>query len=179
MIERPILMSGPLVLATLEGRKTVTRRTSDAWAKARPGDVLWVKETWAVSAQWDGIKPRDIPETTPIHYFADEPLWSGRLRPSIFMMRWMSRLRLLVENIRRERLHDITDADAIAEGIVPLPLQEGEAGCWWTSDVSAGRELHGRTPVDAFRQTWVLLNGLASWQANPFVRRIAFRRIYP
>lgn len=195
--ERPILMSGPLVLATLAGRKTVTRRISEAWAKAKPGELLWIKETWAAPAEFDGFKPRDIPEGTPIWYAADgeKPDWAGRLRPSIFMRRWMSRLSLRIEDVRRERLLAITEEDARAEGVEPFVFPET-----WSCMDKKGRSFDVfvepvnredlaavvyrpaavfSTAREKFRQLWCSINGPESWEENPFVRRIAFRRIYP
>lgn len=150
MADRPILFSGPMVRAILEGRKTQTRRVLkpsaylrrynverrlnlsnqqllDAEAHAArvnlgqglpspygaPGDTLWVRETWAPSR----FKAGD----PNYAYRADgEREGVGRWRPSIHMPRFVSRLSLRVKSVRVERLQEISEADAIAEGISPV-----------------------------------------------------------
>ena len=103
--------------------------------------------------------------------------WKMRWTPSIHMPRWASRINLEITGVRIERLNDISEADAIAEGITELPLQKGEPGAWWTANVEAGPSLHGRTPVDAFRKLWESINGAGSWDANPYVWVVEFKRI--
>lgn len=145
--ERPILFSGPMVRAILEGRKTQTRRvvkhqpikgdvypTKDdgiwgaqtersvtsyfACPHGQPGDRLWVRETWGLL----DTQPCDGPERATIGYRADGDgnAPNGRYqlwRPSIFMPRWASRLTLEILRIRVERLQDITEDDCIDEGV--------------------------------------------------------------
>jgi len=92
-------------------------------AKYQPGDRLWVRENYAVSHKFDACRPREIPIKTHVHYAADREY--GRddsiggliLRPSIFMPRWASRITLEVTNVRVERVQDISEADALAEGV--------------------------------------------------------------
>lgn len=146
---RPILMSGPLVRAALEGRKTQTRRLSSRWRRVESGEQLWVKETWLTHVSTEGVKPSELPPDTPILYAADHaelPVDHFR-RPSLFMMRHFSRLLLRVESIRHERLHAISEADARLEGF----------GC-----------------RDEFRDTWLKLNGADSWAENPEVAVITY-----
>ena len=102
----------------------------------------------------------------------DEP--GCRWRSPLFMPRWASRLTLDLAAVRVERLQDITEADAIAEGVQPLPLQAGESGAWWTADPTVGPQLHARTPVDAYRRFWNRINGPDSWEDNPFVWVLGF-----
>ncbi|MBL8506611.1 MAG: hypothetical protein JNJ51_09665, partial [Methylobacillus glycogenes] len=95
----------------------------------RVGDQIWVKETWQAAIGWDNTKPREIARNSPIFFPADntvthadgwdeaEPKQYGKLRPSIFMPRWASRIQLEITGIRIERLQDCSDADAIEEGI--------------------------------------------------------------
>lgn len=151
MKERPILFTGPMVRAILEGRKTVTRRvvtpqpdflgsmvdpntpfkTLDAGLHARitcpygqPGDRLWVREAWAADAQVDAIAPSDLSQGEPIWYPADlsvrqtgcSMISKGRVRPSIHMPRWACRILLEITAVRVERLQDISDPGALAEG---------------------------------------------------------------
>jgi len=132
----------------------------------RPGDRLWVRETWASDKQVDHIKPRDLSHGEPIYYAASDgwlttgcqPIERGRLRPSIFMMPWMSRIILEITNVRVERLQDISEADSIDEGV--------------PADSDA-------EPQDIYMSIWNELNGPESWAANPFVWVIEFKRVTP
>lgn len=149
-----------------------------------PGDRLWVKETFAERVDIDGKDPAQRARAK--HYLmfkADggdprDPdsfhTW-GRWRSPRYMPRWASRLALDVVSVRVERLHAITEEDARAEGVRELPLQEGQAGAWWTADPSAS--LAAPDPVLAFRKLWDNLNAKrAPWDSDPWVWRIEFRR---
>lgn len=126
MKERPILFSGPMVRAILEGRKTQTRRVAKIHGYGlddrpvfgrspfgEPGDRLWVRETFCGSCVRDPAYIYRATDENPSHLF--QPRW----RPSIHMPRWASRLTLEVTAVRRERLRDITDdaARALVEGV--------------------------------------------------------------
>jgi hypothetical protein len=130
MKERPILFSAPMVRAILDGRKTQTRRVIEpAWWRCldpedaedleeairqgpyQTGTRLWVRETWHTSADvLTASGPKPI-----IHYRADADL-PVRWCPSIHMPRWASRITLEVVSVRVERLQDISEEDAWAEG---------------------------------------------------------------
>lgn len=201
---RPILMSAPMVRALFDGRKTQTRRivnrlsgvgrvtefqssatpgfdftfrdrrlrwndmtTADVLSRCpygQPGDLLWVRETWQHAPQKYCRCPQPS-EPSPcdawsagtgcvsnrgdVVYAADgssAPHW----RPSIFMPRWASRLTLRLTAVRVEQLQDISDEDAIAEGLMTP------------------------SPVVAYRDLWESIHGPGSWDANPWVWRIAF-----
>lgn len=91
-------------------------------ARYNPSDLLWVKETWRTLQKWDCLAPRHLADDADkIDYAASgytrNPLWVwGKNRPSIFMTRWASRITLRITNVRAERLHDISEQDARAEG---------------------------------------------------------------
>ena len=189
MRERPILFSGPMVRALLAGTKTQTRRIAkpvkhpdlgnlyDAGALVlerepqhvidracpygRPGDRLWVRETWAFGIHALAAK-RD--EDGPFVYAADGTT-HGRLcerwRPSIHMPRHACRLVLEIVGVRVERLQAISEADSCAEGIPSKGLQFYD-----------GRPA---TPKDAFESLWNEINGPAAWAANPWVWVVEFR----
>jgi hypothetical protein len=204
MKERPILFSDPMVRAILEGRKTQTRRIVkysawhnygdcdidgkmvDAWGIDRslcpygqPGDRLWVRETWRVGARWDNSKPSDIPPNScTVLYKAggfttngdagerihggecSNPAWAGKTRTAIHMPRWVSRIDLEVTGVRVERLQEISEADAEAEGVrnsLNIPS--------------------GRFANENFAHLWESINGPGSWDANPWVWVVEFRRI--
>ncbi|HEP8462360.1 TPA: hypothetical protein VDT99_004685 [Pseudomonas aeruginosa] len=207
MKERPILFSGPMVRAILEGRKTVTRRvvkpqpdflgsmvdpntpfkTLDAGLHARitcpygePGDRLWVREAWAADAQVDAIAPRDLSQGEPIWYPADfsvrqtgcSMISKGRGRPSIHMPRWASRVLLEITAVRVERLQDISEEQALAEGVHGEPCDHARQTC---SDIGCW----GDTAKGAFGFLWEQLNGAGAWQANPWVWVVEFKRVTP
>lgn len=127
----------------------------------RVGDRLWVKETFGPCA--GGVVFRaddgnDCPD-------------GGRWRPSIFMPRWASRITLEITGVRVERLHDISEEDAIAEGCLPPPPQRGGTATVASFDMSS--------PIKAFERLWRGINGADSWFANPWVWALTFKRVTP
>lgn len=171
MKERPILFSAPMVRAILEGRKTQTRRIAKEFDPTpgkmdgilsrhphqqgcrygKPGDRLWVRETWG----WDDEDPSAVnPRYRATHSSAD------RWIPSIHMPRWASRITLKVESVRLERLQDISQKDAYSEGVT---INDPD-GC---------------DPVMSFAELWESINGPGSWEANPWVWVVQFKRINP
>lgn len=262
MNAKPILFSGPMVRALLEGRKTQTRRIvkpqpTNGWAfenppvlgritsshpkrgrfgafvrrglgsdfpeadliacpYGQPGDLLWVRETWAdllaVSPTTDepmkiGPGERLIEEPTfwidgegrkrwhydgqVIAYRAnsdvefcdgngfmgdmadrsDMPTW----KPSIHMPRWASRLTLRITDVRVQRLQDISEEDARAEGAglyVPghgfITEQTLHADPGYSNFLA---------PRQGFEAIWTEINGADSWAANPWVWAISFEVI--
>lgn len=224
--ERPILFSGPMIQAILEGNKTVTRRVIKPQTELRPGtmlgptrqrietaywhwkdewwwqdpqpsmiakcpygqvgDLLWVRETWAMFSSshdfeygWEGIGLVDvgIPKSKPKGrslavvykadgYYAEEgETW----RPSIHMPRWASRLTLEITNVRVERVQDISEQDAVSEGVTFDKERLDPYSIW---------PAHMR-PRSAFRELWDSINSGRGygWDANPFVWCISFKRI--
>ncbi|MEA1999660.1 MAG: hypothetical protein U9N61_10130, partial [Euryarchaeota archaeon] len=112
-----------------------------------PGDRLWVRETWAAETVYDSLKPREIGENNVIWFRAtDEEITVnsmvvGKWRPSIFMCRWMSRINLTIKNVRAERIQDISNADAKAEGCYSYPENY-------------------QNPIDEFRDLWNSINSI-------------------
>lgn len=229
--ERPILFSGPMVKAILEGRKTHTRRLVkmtpeahralanasaplmvapgyarwegfpaeppfkaenwNAWSPyGVPGERLWVREKWAgadqfyqahendvprvvayaadkSATQWDAEPPRKVPR-----YDIDQWNWDTvKWRPSIYMPKWACRLKLEITSVRVERLHDISDEDAVAEGCTGFD-----------PDLDGGTYYHmaGRSTAPSsrahFMHLWASINGhRAPWSTDPFVWIISFR----
>jgi hypothetical protein len=218
-MEHPILFSGEMVRAIMEGRKTQTRRV--IWPKSlmipyrnsmekiqlrttkdhylfdfryedgtistiygiRPkyhiGDLLWVRETWMPFTE-NGVcsgmaiyKATDKPEPD-----GDRPL---KWRPSIFMPRWASRITLEVVSVRVERVQDISEEDALSEGISETsfwkpkemdnrPFEEK----WWDDYY-----FWTNYPQVAFQNLWDSINAKRGygWDANPWVWVIEFRRV--
>lgn len=159
MKEHPILFSTLMVQAILDDLKTVTRReatTGNRYQKWSVGDLLWVRESW----QWEGdTKWSDAKPMGDFWYKADigRTIEQGpaKWRPSIHMPRQAARILLEITNISIEKLHSITEEDAIKEGI-----SMGE---------HADKIL---TAKDCFEVLWHSINGKESWDRNPDVYRI-------
>lgn len=148
----------------------------------KPGDRLWVRETWYCDhfevMRGPYLKPDDldvgeaIDDGTLVYaadgltpYEADQPIW----KPSIHMPRWACRILLEITDVRVERLQDITYEQAAAEGVHRGPLRE-----WCASD--EGGACH-KYPVPAFRDLWQSVGG--NWDANPWVWVVEFKRVTP
>lgn len=127
----------------------------------QPGDRLWVRETWQTYKEFDRVRPNDISNQSEIQYPATYDGWDSRKRPSIHMPRWASRITLEITNVRVERLQDITDADALAEGVDQTNTSIGGYA------------------TERFKRLWQSINGQGSWAANPWVWVIEFKRIKP
>lgn len=217
--ERPILFSAPMVRAILEGRKTVTRRpvkgaglvwldnfspeyvadpANSLCPYGKPGDRLWVRETFALLGNEDGVcidwNDRlikgdeqeaariyrascdradyglwNIPDKADWKPDTEDMLYEGAWRPSIHMPRWASRILVEITEVRVERLQEITYEQAVAEGVHRGPLRE-----WSASD--EGGACH-KYPVPAFRDLWQSTGG--NWDANPWVWVVEFKRVTP
>ncbi len=157
----------------------------------RSGDRLWVRETWRGPAELDARRPVNLPRHAPIWFEAGGKLnrtnagKPGKLRPSIFLPRWAARITLEVVAVRVERLQDISEADAKAEGLACITKD----GASWKygipdSDGLPGTDDHGwpwqrwsRDPRVAYQTLWESINGAGSWAANPWVWVIEFRRV--
>jgi hypothetical protein len=229
MKERPILFSGEMVRAILEGRKTITRRIVKPQPKVcsevttiekhenqncnnwlakingatlgivdmkcpygQVGDRLCVKETFGYSNQADDINQKErvvvyragganhVTDSgvdllkrcqsgclmQPNHYVRPPDVW----KPSIFMPRWASRITLEIIDTRVETLQAITEADAIAEGVEFC----GSMGTWedymnHSNTYSSARQ--------SYASLWEKINGVDSWDANPWVWVIEFKKV--
>ena len=215
--EKPILFSGEMVQAILDGRKTQTRRVVSfgqfdasstpgyAWhfrdkrtgcwhdikgttvlvanycPYGRPGDILWVKETFRSNCS-DGDGPcglqpfveyrcdqgRRVPGKTSeeITRYCNQ-LYDMKegWRPSIFMPRWASRITLKVEEVRVQRLQDISEDDAYAEGC-GVDHEALPGGCIIPSNRWR------------YEQLWDSLNKKKHpWSENPWIWAITFSRL--
>jgi hypothetical protein len=134
---------------------------------------LWVREAWRAAAVLDSSPPRDIPSDSRIWHEADDSVSGlrglvrmGKLRPGMFMPRWASRITLEVTGVRVERLQDISEADALAEGIVP-----GYGGF----GLADGSHFHAADPRQSYLGLWEAINGPGSVEANPWVWAVAFK----
>ena len=216
MKERPILFSASMVRAILEGRKTQTRRICKsvkhpdfgcemaaselvkeaqhvidrACPYGRPGDRLWVRETFQGplvgedeqsdyyansdkyrSPRYCEYKADGGPK--PEFMTGDDDLVC-RWKPSIHMPRWASRITLEITGVRVERLQDISEADAIAEGC--YKIEEGSA-IYYADHLPKPAKGRATDAVSAYTMLWESINGLDSWESNPYVWVIEFKRV--
>lgn len=148
-----------------------------------PDDRLWVREAHSLhNAQgqgredgkrwgpWGGLPTVVSPDGTEIAYFREGFDRSGapRWRPSIHMPRWASRITLTVTDVRVQRVQNITEADAMAEGIVPVTAPNGH-----TTYQIPGL-LCGQTAIRAYAILWDTLHGPGAWRSNPWVEAVSF-----
>ena len=136
------------------------------------GDRLWVREAFRGSKDYDAYPPREWSHW-PVHYEADgapdprdEVGENGKLRSSIHMPRWASRLTLTVTDVRVQRLQEISGEDCLAEGVQCA-----------TCDAMKASACHGRgcfASIDAYRTLWNSLHGPGAWEANPWVAAYSF-----
>lgn len=228
--ERPILFSGPMVRAILEGTKTQTRRVikpqpvsegirsyGEAWAwnvgkepwfsgvtepqmrsasyglfkycpYGQPGDRLWVRESFQplYGPEAGATKPNwktgygyqvSYPATEGVREYHDEDRGlTDRCKPSIHMPRWASRITLEITKVRVERLQDISESDAIAEGIRREKNLNGDYG--WLPAHEGNWEL-SNFPRNAFCASWQSINFKRGfgWEKNPWVWVVEFKRV--
>ena len=169
---RSILFSPAMAKAVWDGKKTQTRRLAGnkLAASIAVGETIWVREAFYLESQFDELPPRTIMALNftqmPVWHAADgEPsnqsAWGrpwGRRRQSIHMPRWACRMHICISGIICQRLHDITEADAKAEG---APMV---------------REL-GDSYIAGFREIWDAINKDkpgARWLDNPDVIALTF-----
>lgn len=105
-----------------------------------------------------------------------------RWRPSIHMPRWASRLDLRVTEVRVERLQDISEKDAMAEGIVECDIPatgDHPDMIGYMVGPDDGQTLLDVSPKDTYRKLWESINGKDSWAANPWVWVVGVKRVAP
>jgi len=158
------------------------------------GDRLWVRETWqgplmdADTMETEYRRsPDDFHNPKYCVYAADGDLRPEfmtlddelvcRWRPSTNMPRWASRISLKVSGVRVERLQDISEADALAEGIESL-TGDNTIYHWDFPKPHPNHAVSGyKSARSAYHELWCEINGRDSWDANPWVWAIDFERI--
>ena len=150
----------------------------------RVGDILWVRETFARIYPNRTEEPqtttvgwmRQNPGKSPYIYLANENLESKKVyyyKPSIHMPKSAARIWLEITNIRIERLHDISEEDAITEGIEeihPAPFV-----IRWKNYMIENS--FWECPEGSFMSLWQTINGKESWESNPWVWVVEFKQI--
>lgn len=207
--ERSIIFSPPMVVAILEARKSQTRRVVkpqpdrmfdpkcksalDGWLMAcpfgKPGDRLWVREKFALF-KCDDDQPPSACSMLRRFYWTDHGLQTGtnprigRWRSPIHMPRWHSRIDIEIVNVRIQRVNEISEADAIAEGVT-WPIYESFCPVSLPKQSKCG-PVSGPARI-AYKTLWERLHcppriHLASnspncWMNNPWVWVIEFTPI--
>ena len=192
--------SAMLMDVTRRGRIEYTTSNLEGWEAECPygliGDQLWGRETHFAWGRWETrysakkgrdewhfidmtlecgkayLYPATDPQPQPMggkkHRGGMTPTWWKR--PAIFMPRAASRITLEITGVRLERLQDISEADAVAEGI-----EKAAAGFW---SLYGQAETDGTySPIASYRALWESINGQGSWDMNPWVWELDFRRI--
>jgi len=138
----------------------------------QPRDVLWVRETW-------------MPLTIGYVYRADniinENFKGVKWHPSIFMPKEACRIKLQINDIRVQELQNISEGDAVAEGI------ERDRDGWKSYEIIHTGKHKGqkhphsyvpnRSPITSYKELWESINGLDSWSSNPWVWCITFKKL--
>lgn len=142
------------------------------------GDRLYVREHWWTEARWDDVAPRDLPRTAPIYPQTDpEPGCAGRFRQGMHMPRWASRITNIVTDVRVQRLQDISENDAIAEGIEDVTREVGSGDPslrFWKRYRDGGWNGYLDTAIGSYASLWTEINGPGSWEENPWVACYTF-----
>ncbi|EJL8812385.1 hypothetical protein NM587_002588 [Salmonella enterica] len=198
MNERGMIFNAEMVRAILDGRKTQTRRpvkfplidknmgcelagnelagelaAHNYWNSpyGKPGDSIWVRETFRVHSRATDVATlvyrasvrnswTEQTHRVPVAV-CNTPATPEKWTPSIHMPRWASRILLEITDVRVERLRDLSEEDAKSEGITP----------------PAGGVLPGWEYRINFRDLWMDIYGTDSWEANPWVWVIEFKRV--
>jgi hypothetical protein len=154
----------------------------------KPGDVLWVRETFTILDYWEDSKAVQVMYeggATKVCALTDREWskfvkWQERTerKSSLFMFRSLSRLTLEITSISVERLQDITEEDAIREGIEPtIRLEKNFVKGEQLYKHYTNPEVKGVDPIGSFRSIFQSINGPEFWNRNDWVWRIAFSKL--
>lgn len=134
----------------------------------QPGDQLWVRETWArtvVGAGTAMVVYREGDNRTD---------YGGPWKPGIHMFQRDSRITLEITGVRVERLQAISEVDAIAEGCT-----QNHNGYYWGGPHPVSGLKQMATAKSAYQDLWESINSPGSWNSNPWVWVIEFKRVAP
>lgn len=139
------------------------------------GDVLWVRETFV---QYPVVGKNST--ETETEYKADESPIKFRWKPGIHMPKEACRLFLKIKDIRVERLQDISEQDAICEGVIKdikLPIADFKTKMLYRNYYKKSESVGCEDSRSSFMTLWKSINGEESWCSNPYVWVIEFERI--
>lgn len=196
---RPMLFSTPMVHALLNGTKRQTRRLVNGTiplgnfdetlkkSVLKVGSIIWVRETFAevsITKFSNGLnvgltgKPKTGHDLVHYIYKADH-INDDKLKwkPSLFMPKDACRLFLEVTDIRIERLNEISESDAVAEGILDMFYGKDIAGNAYFNymDKKGGWDCVADDAIHSYQTLWQKINGINSWSENPFVWVYTFK----
>lgn len=193
-------------LITFANEKQVRGIMPSLCPYGNPGDKLWVREAWQTGAKIDKFNATEIAKkavaagfsaSAPLRYPADGhwTKWGhndkgdfgdwGRYRHSRFMPRWASRITLEITEVRVQRLREISALDAVDEGVMVLgpdwiaeqfPIYAADYAQWKRLALSNIAPPLGPGPVQRYAALWQEINGPGSWDTNPWVWALTFRR---
>ena len=146
------------------------------------GDVLWVRENFYTAENWDHLKPSLLKKyDINVYYKSDignenipQLLHKGKMRPNIFLPAAYARTFLKIKSIRAERLQDISEEDAIAEGVEKIADYGATGYRLYTEPDAAYSDIDA---IYSFESLWQSINGKDSWNKNPFVWVYEFEKI--
>lgn len=212
MKERGMIFNSEMVRALLDGRKTQTRRIMKNQPAGDYPDTPALVRSVGSGFQWHGHYGESSIFSCPFGAVGDR-IWVRetfgdcgvrlvyradtddgakckvkRWTPSIHMPRWASRILLEITDVRVERLNSISDADCIAEGIIPVPKDRDDDHQFWRDyHLSGDGTFCVYSPRESFESLWRSVRGKSfeqeedtgpgSWHANPWVWAITFRHI--
>jgi hypothetical protein len=141
-------------------------------ARYRPGDVCYVKETWMTQGADSREALMKSCQIMPdILYRADREMSGFKWRSSMMMPAWAARAWVRIDAVRCERLNDISEEDAIAEGVAPMTEPIG------MSRAFPPDFLRFQPHASAFADLWNELHGPGAWEANPWLWVYSFTRV--
>ena len=135
------------------------------YARYQQGETVYVKEAWYVEKRFDHLKPRDIPLLSLVGYPLRDirPDWAGKLRSLMFLRQEFARYFIVIESVRAERLQEITEEDAEAEGL-KYSIEDLQSGCSYLE-----------TAREKFEYIWNSINKDYPFESNPWVWVCTFR----
>jgi hypothetical protein len=146
----------------------------------KPGDRLWVRETWATRLDRDDTRPIDlIPGRDSVYFWADPQTCNtgcggaaGKRRPSIFMPRWACRNVYEITEVRVQRVNEISEEDARAEGFSADPISGKVNG--------KPAKIAFYDPIRWYAALWDAINGdRAPWASRPWAWAITYKPVAP
>lgn len=164
----------------------------------KPGDIIWCRELFYAYGHWqtngteNGRQKWKFNDQTALGnwmYFDDfseklamatRPNEGWYKRPSLFMPKYACRIFLEITDVRVERLKDLSEEDAVAEGVNPLWMSNSQLltdGQLYQNYHQKGFFNEGMTAYGSFQTLWDKINGLDSWKSNPWVWVVSFKKI--